>query len=284
MKRLLCTLGLAAAIAQAHGQSAVDSVVTLLAAGDVAACTGGELATAKLIDKVDGTIVVLGDAAYTSRRDTNTYLSCFDPSWGFFKERIRPVPGNHDLEPNMIKKYFAYFGKAAGEQPGGYYSFDYGRWHIIGLNSALDMGRRSKQGQWLSEVLAANKAKCTLAFMHHPRFSSGPHEKQWTTRAAYQTLDSAQVDVILAAHDHSYERFMPMDTDGKPADDAPRQFVVGTGGAGLYKLGRPEKGSEVRQDEWLGVLKLTLAPESYTWEFLAVEGSPFKDSGTGRCY
>ena len=302
MKRLPRTLGFAAGLElvcaltagalqsstaeapQAASQSASDSIVTLLAAGDIAACQGGELATARILDTIPGQIIVLGDAAYASRRDPNPYESCFAPSWGTFKERIRPVLGNHDYEPSMIRKYFAYFGEAAGPQPGGYYSFDIGRWHIIALNTNLDVGPRSRQGRWLADDLAANKARCTLAFMHHPRFSSGPHSPQWTTRAAYSVLDSAQVDIIIAGHDHVYERFMPMDVDGKPADDAPRQFVVGTGGAAMYKLQRAEKGSEVSQDEFFGVLKLVLAPESYTWEFISVQAAGFKDSGSGKCY
>jgi hypothetical protein len=300
--KLLVRLGLAAGIAlgagspaaalqsstsqppPAAGQGTSDSIVTILAAGDIAACSGGELATARLVDSLKGQVIVIGDAAYASRRDPNPYLSCFDPSWGTFKERIRPVLGNHDYEPSMIRKYFAYFGEAAGPEPGGYYSFDVGRWHVIALNSNLDTGPRSRQGKWLAEDLAANTSKCTVAIMHHPRFSSGPHAPYWTTRAAFIALDSAQVDVILTAHDHTYERFVPMDVEGKPADDAPRQFVVGTGGAPMYKIKRVEKGSEVHQDEFFGVLKLTLAPDSYEWEFVSVQGQAFRDSGRSACH
>jgi hypothetical protein len=239
------------AVAQAQGPS--DSIVTVMAAGDIAACLGGELQTARLLQNTSGPILVVGDAAYESKSNPNPY------EWGTFKDRVRPVIGNHDFQPNMIRKYFAYFGDAAGPQPGGYYSFDVGRWHIIALNTNIDVG-------------------------HHPRFSSGPHSPQWTTRAAYIALDSAQVEIILAGHDHTYERFMPMDVNGNPVEDAPRQFVVGTGGGSMYKIERVEKGSEVSQDKNFGVLKLTLAPDSYSWEFLSVEGFSFTDAGSGRCY
>jgi acid phosphatase type 7 len=301
MNRLQSTFGLAAGIAlasqvgiggsdasgaaarrQAQGKS--DSIVTVMAAGDIAACLGGELLTARLLENTTGPILVLGDAAYESKSNPDPYDACFDPSWGSFKARVRPVIGNHDFQPHMIRRYFDYFGEAAGPQPGGYYSFDAGRWHVIALNSNIDVGPRSKQGKWLADDLAANTSKCTLAFMHHPRFSSGPHNPQWTTRAAYIALDSAQVEIVVSGHDHTYERFRPMDVEGNPLDDAPRQFVVGTGGGAMYQIKKAEKGSEVHQDRNFGVLKLTLAPDSYTWEYLSVEGFSFTDSGSGRCY
>jgi acid phosphatase type 7 len=278
--------GIDASVAHARrqGQGTSDSIVTVMAAGDVAACLGGELMTARLLQNTTGPILVLGDAAYESKANPNPYESCFDLSWGTYKARVRPVIGNHDFQPHMLRKYFDYFGEAAGPQPGGYYSFDAGRWHIIALNTNIDVGPRSKQGKWLAEDLAANKTKCTLAVMHHPQFSSGPHSPQWQTRAAYIALDSAQVEVIVSGHDHTYERFMPMNVDGQPVDDAPRQFVVGTGGGAMYQIKKAEKGSEIYQDRNFGVLKLTLAPDSYTWEYLSIEGFSFKDSGSGRCY
>jgi 3',5'-cyclic AMP phosphodiesterase CpdA len=261
----------------------IDSVVVVLAAGDIAACTAGSVATAQLLDSLPGQILVAGDAAYASRQNPDPYKTCYDTTWGRHKARTRAVPGNHDAEPGVIKKFYAYFGDAAAA-PLGYYSFDIGAWHVIGINSNIDLRPRSPQGRWLAADLAKNTAKCTLAFMHHPRFSSGPHSlRRYAARAIFGTLREAGVDVLIAGHDHIYERFAPMDEDGKLLDSGIRQFIVGTGGNGLYPISRKEPNSEVRSDQDLGVLKLTLRPNGYDWEFVPIVKG-FVDSGSATCH
>jgi hypothetical protein len=93
--------------------------------------------------------------------------------------------------------------------------------------------------------------------------------------------------VIINARDHDYERFAPQDPSraSDPARDI-REFVVGTGSAGLYSvdLGTIHPNSEVRNEHTYGVLKLTLHPTSYDWQFVPVAGKPFTDSGTTSCY
>jgi hypothetical protein len=78
--------------------------------------------------------------------------------------------------------------------------------------------------------------------------------------------------VVLTGHDHLYERFAPQDPEGR--SDPARcitQFVVGTGGVPLYdfRVRRPNSVAQVREH---GILKLTLNPESYNYEFIAVGG------------
>jgi hypothetical protein len=261
-----------------------DSAV-VIAAGDIAACTSGASETARLLDSLPGTIIVAGDAAYPSRRDPNPYKTCYDSTWGRHKERTRPVPGNHDVLPrSVMRMYFNYFGDAAGQEPDGYYSFDVGRWHVLALNSTIPMGPRSKQGKWVAADLEASQAQCTLAFMHHPRFSSGPHSKAFTTRDVFPLLVKAGVDVVVSAHDHIYERFSPMRADGSLDKTGVRQFVVGTGGNMLYPVQAIEPNSEISSNEAFGVLKLTLHPTSYAWEFVPVEGGTFRDVGRSECH
>ena len=291
IRSLAFTLILAAGLGGTYGGSlqpsqsqASDSTAVLLAAGDIASCTNGAPATARLLDDQPGQIMVAGDAAYRTSRDPNPYVTCYDSTWGRHKNRTRATLGNHDFEPRHLRQYFDYFGDAAGPRPGGYYSFELGSWHVIALNSNLDTGPRSLQGKWLAADLAAHPAKCTIAVMHHPRFSSGPHAAYWTTRPAFRLLDSAGVDIVLSGHDHIYERFAPMTWEGKPSDTGVRQFVVGTGGSGLYTIGRPEPNSEAHTDGDFGILKLTLKPDGYSWEFLPVRTDSFTDSGSGSCH
>jgi 3',5'-cyclic AMP phosphodiesterase CpdA len=262
-----------------------DSGMVLLAAGDIAACTGGSMLTAQLLDSIPGDIIVPGDAAYVQGDQPDPYSTCYATTWGRHKSRTHPVPGNHDAEPAMVKLYFTYFGAAAGPQPGGYYSFEVGDWHVMALNSTIPMDRDSEQGRWILRDLAANPRRCTLAFMHHPRFSSGPHSKNASVEAAFEMLARGGVDVLVSGHDHIYERFAPMRPSGARDDrDGVRQFVVGTGGNALYTIRAIQRHSQKRQIRVHGVLKLTLRATDYSWQFVPASPTPFDDRGTTSCH
>lgn len=261
----------------------VRDTAVLLAAGDVAQCSHGAEETAALLDSLSGEIVVVGDAAYASPDQPNPYTTCYAWTWGRHLARTHPLVGNHDVE--TLDMYFNYFGSAAGPRPGGYYSFDAGRWHVLALNSNIDMRPSSAQGRWVAADLASSHSKCTIAFMHHPRFSSGPHSLQKYVASMWEALDRAGVDVVVAAHDHIYERLAPMHANGK-RDDAGgmRSFIVGTGGAHRYPIVKPQPNSEVRSNAAHGILKLTLSPDSYAWEFVPAARSEFSDAGRGTCH
>jgi hypothetical protein len=269
----------------------------LIAVGDIADCTGsGDEATAALARRIDGTVATLGDHAYPSG-SRQQFARCYDPSWGTLKARTRPAPGNHDYETRGAQGYFDYFGGAAGDPGEGYYSYDLGTWHIIVLNSNCDAvggcDERSRQGQWLRSDLAAHSATCTLAYWHAPLFSSGKeHGGDEAMRPAWEMLYQAGADVVLAGHEHNYERFTPQDPDGRPdAQRGIRQFVVGTGGKSLYPFGQQLRTSEVRTAETFGVLVLTLRPRGYDWEFVPTgtrgsnrAGTRVLDDGSGDCH
>ncbi len=265
-----------------------DTAPVLLAAGDIAACTPGSEATAALLDRLSGTIVTLGDNAYPSG-SAEEFARCYAPTWGRHKARTRPVPGNHEYRTPGAWAYFAYFGSAAGEAGRGYYSYDLGTWHMVALNSNCDevggCHAGSPQERWLRADLAAHPAACTLAYMHHPRFGSGQHGNNALVEPLWQALYEAGVDVVLAGHEHLYERFAPQDPRGV-ADPVwgIRQFTVGTGGASRYSVKLVRPNSEVRNDDTYGILKLTLAPDSYQWEFVPAEGKPFTDTGRASCH
>ena len=258
----------------------------IVAAGDIASCGGsGDEATAALLDGVPGTVVALGDNAYPSGAPAD-YTGCYHPSWGASKDRTRPVPGNHDYDTPGAAGYFGYFGAAAGDPAQGYYSYDIGTWHVVALNSecapvgGCEAG--SPQETWLRADLAANQLDNILAYWHHPRYSSGfTHGSSTRVRDLYQALYEFGADVLLAGHEHNYERFAPQDADGR-ADPAwgIRQFVVGTGGGGHYDFCAAIANSEVRNADTFGVLKLTLHPDSYDWEFVPEAGRTFTDTGS----
>jgi acid phosphatase type 7 len=264
----------------------------VVAAGDIASCrTEGDEATAELVEGIDGTVLALGDEAYPQGTTAN-FEECYGPSWGRFKGRTKPVPGNHEYYTEGARGYFQYFGEAAGDPEGGYYSYELGSWHVVALNSNCEevrCGPGSPQTRWLEEDLAANdEAQCTLAYMHHPRFSSG--EKHGSTGGGveklWEALYEADTDVVFSGHEHNYERFSQQDPQGRAdSEKGIRQFVVGTGGGGGEgPISAPVANSEVRADGIDGVLKLTLRPKSYEWEFVPVEGESFTDSGDAQCH
>jgi hypothetical protein len=258
----------------------------LVGAGDIASCSSSnDEATARLLDDIPGTVFTVGDNVYPSSRRRGNPFPCYDASWGRHKHRTRPIPGNHEYDGEYLGAYFDYFGRAAGERDKGYYSYDLGQWHIIALNTMIETGAASTQGRWLNRDLAENRRLCTLAYFHHPPFSSGPHPTNRRAMHLWETLSSAGVDVVVSGHDHVYERFAPMTADGKRDERAgTRQFIVGTGGKSHYALRRAAKGSEVRNADTFGVLKLTLGAHGYDWRFVPVHGRRFTDAGSGTCH
>jgi hypothetical protein len=271
--------------AQLTVSAQAPSSVVFVGAGDIARCgSSGDEATANLLDGIPGTVFTLGDNAYESGSDAE-YAECYEPSWGRHKARTRPSPGNHEYQTQGATGYFNYFGASAGPTGRGYYSFNLGNWHIISLNSNVSMSAGSTQEQWLRADLAANNSACTLAYWHHPRFSSGSHGSTTSTQPLWQALYDFNAELVLAGHDHNYQRFAPMTAQGA-ADPVRgiRSFVVGTGGADHYSFGTPIANTETYNTDTNGVLKLTLFANSYTWQFIPEAGEAYTDSGMGACH
>ena len=265
----------------------------LVGAGDIAACgSRGDEATALLLDQIlgetDGTVFAAGDNL-NSGGSLEEFRLCYGPTWGRFKARTRPVPGNHEYVTPYAAGYFDYFGKRAGPRGLGFYSYDLGAWHIVALNSSIGSPPGSPQDRWLRADLEANQATaCTLAYWHHPVFGSYDRDRESARlmRDAWKILYEYGVDVVVNGHFHYYERFAPLDADGRAdPQQGIREFIAGTGGAAQPKrLGETiHPNSEVRDNSTWGLLKFTLHPTRYDWEFIPVEGGTFHDSGSAAC-
>lgn len=277
--RIAAVLASAAAIAllgllgSAPGATATG--VRLLAVGDIASCSSdGDEQTAALVSGLRGPIAVLGDIAYDNGSAAD-FATCFTPSWGHLVPRIRAALGNHEYNTGNAEVALQLFGLP----PDGWYSYELGGWHIVVLNSNCDQvggcNRDSPQWHWLQADLSTHPARCTLAYWHHPRFSSGEHGSDIALAPFWDLLARAKADVVLQGHDHDYERFAPL--------KGIRSFVVGTGGKGHRSFAAPRRGSVVRNGDTFGVLLLTLRPTDYDWRFVPVAGRSFTDTGTGRC-
>jgi len=253
----------------------VAPAATLYAAGDIASCDSqGDEQTAALLRSTHGTIAVLGDIAYPDGTRSD-FERCFDPSWGSLAPRLRPALGNHEYNSGSADAAIARFRLP----PRGWYSYRLDSWHVVVLNSNCDevggCAAGSAQWRWLRADLVAHPARCTLAYWHHPRFSSGPHGSTASMAALWKLLAAKRADIVLSGHDHDYERFAPI--------AGIREFVVGTGGASHYPILVTRPGSVVHDDSTFGVLRLRLAPTGYEWRFLPAGSGTFTDAGSGTC-
>ena len=266
--------------------------VSVVAAGDIGQCFGlpatgsGPARTAALVKPSDALVVTLGDNVYENGT-AEEFANCFDPTWGAFKDRIHPAPGNHDYNTPGAGPYFDYFGAKAGPDRRGWYSFDHGGWHFVMLNGVADVARGSEQYRWLEADLAQSRGiLCTISVLHYPAFNSGAtYGSDMAMRPMFDLLQSAGVEMVLSGHEHVYERFAPQKADGTvdPARGM-RQFIVGTGGHVLNPFGVPLPHSEFRYNASWGVLRLTLLEGSYGWQFVPVGGSAPVDVGAGTCH
>jgi hypothetical protein len=288
--RALLALALVANIGVARAARPHELPVDVFAVGDLAQCNPADTSepptasVARLVEGSSAPILMVGDLAYAdgTRED---FLRCFDPVWGRYKNRILPVPGNHEYHQEGLPYFYSYFGNSVPGLGRGYYATQIGAWRVIALNSSIAADAGSPQELWLKRELAAHPSRCTLAYWHHPRFSSGKHGNTAAMDALWRDLHEAGVDVVVTGHDHDYERFAPQGPQGE-ADTVRgvREFVVGTGGAKLRKFGDVAANSEVRNADTFGVLRLTLADGSYSWAFLPAGGAGFADRGEAACH
>jgi acid phosphatase type 7 len=237
----------------------------------------------------DAVVFTAGDNAQDDGRPEE-YARCYAKAWGAVKDRTHPVPGNHDHSTAGAAGYVGYFGvDLVGNVGHTWYAYEVGEWRVYALDSECPGPRGcepdSEQISWLRGDLAAHPVACVAAVWHRPRWSSGPHGSSEQMGSAWQVLYDAGAEFVVSGHDHDYERFAPQAPDGTRDDvGGMRQFVVGTGGAPLYPAAWPKPNSEVRSSAAWGILRFTLRPGGYTWEFVRAAGGSFNDAGRSDCH
>ena len=302
--------------------------VTLVAAGDIACApgnapngsTGPQCRHAGTSDRVlalaPDLVALLGDIQYETATSAEFLApGAYNDTWGRFKSITRPAVGNHeyqgDPQRDSADDYYGYFGTAAGNPAEGYYAYDIGDWRAIALNTgALDSTRTggvnstlpddcypvsctatSAQVTWLrAELASLPPDKCVVAYWHHPRYDSRAKYQYGELTAVYEALHAGGAELALAGHDHSYERFAPMDAFGAvDTDFGVSQFIVGIGGKDrrFPEPAPPITGSEFREPDGpvslYGVLELELKPASYEARLVG-EDDVIRDQDSGSCH
>jgi hypothetical protein len=272
------------------GSARAGGKVVVVAVGDIACRPGAattptrchEAATAELTAGMQpDAVLALGDLQYETG-SLHDFRHSYAPTWGQLRGRTRPIPGNHEYKTAGANGYYTYFRK---RQPGapGYYAFDLGGWRVYALNSNCAEIDCATEYTWLRDDLAANPRTCSLFTMHHPRFSSGSeHGSNPGMATFFRIAQRRDVDLVLAGHDHDYERFRRMRADGTVDPDGVMSIVSGTGGKSLYRFGAVQEGSVFREDDDFGVLRLALRPDKFRFAFKDVDGTT-PDKGKRRC-
>ena len=255
----------------------------LLAVGDMCgpekknpgAAATADLARRLIAQHPGAMILALGDNAY-NRGKPDEYRDHYTPSWGQpeLLGRTWPCPGNHDYRTAGAAAYFEYFGEArAGTPRRSYYSVPLTEvgWHMVSLNSEVEQELHSPQLQWLRKDLAERRYRPILAFWHRPRWGSGAHRDSKRPRWFWNELYEERAEIVLGGHAHHYERFAPQRPDQIPDPHGIRQFIVGTGGRRLQGRSKDTPNSDYARFDVFGLLKLTLWPEGYRWEFISVD-------------
>lgn len=273
----------------APGGKDTKAAFTAVAAGDIAEqCTSDESGckhpkTAALVERLNPSFVLtMGDNQYDDAR-LQDFEDYYDTSWGAFKDKTRPVPGNHETyDPDgALEGYKSYFGDIAYPKGESYYSYDQDNWHFIALDSNSFDDR--EQIDWLKADLAANSKKCVAAYWHHPLFSSGEHGNDPVSRPVWKLLYANKAELVMNGHDHHYERFAPQNPDGKADANGIVELLGGMGGANPYKIEEVQPNSQKRITKTFGVVKLNFTDTGFSWNLVGTDGSTKDSSPSYKC-
>ena len=224
-------------------------------------------------DASRGTLIEVGDLAYpTATRER--LLACHEPFWGGFGQRLA-VPGNHDWNDPRAAGFFSLFPEPVPRKV--HLS---GPWHLLLLDSNLKQEAWDAQLEWLDQALAKSRGECLIAAWHHPRWSSGKHGDSVFTKPLWDRLQG-KATFTLHGHDHHFEALPALDGDGKPSPSGVPSFIVGNGGASLYRAGKHQRSDRGLFGQW-GFLRIELDGLAYRWQEFGDDGK-IKDSDHGTC-
>lgn len=296
---------------------------TMVGAGEITTCNSeaGPSATAALVANILNSDT--GAIAFTTGNNlvstTGTYGDCFNgKGWEAFLPRTLVALGNGDFDGGRgASGVYGFFTSTLVPLPPdkGWYSYEKGNWHIVVLNTSnyqhgsqatfgvmdgdpVAPGTQethvpSEQADWLAADLAANTKPCVAVISWERRFytsSEAPHMgRNFDMVRLGGIMQQHGVDMLISGQDPLYARFAQVNNrTGAPDPSGYRQFIVGTGGRRMSDGIEPgptiREAQVVSNPNW-GVLKFTLAEDSYSWEYInTVAGGPTDAGGPVACH
>lgn len=236
-----------------------------------------------------GTTLGTGDASYTTFQ--NWFFSVYQnwlPNHPFF-----PVEGNHDSRPTnndgaAYLDLFSLFRNGASpsypDHAERYYSYDYGPVHFVALDTEFtfqNTTRRAEQLSWLDADLAGTAQPWKIAYFHRSPYSAGgEHGSDLAVRSAFGPFfERYGVQLVISAHEHDYERTIPMRQGS--SGSAVTYLVTGGGGGPLYASGT---GSWTAYSASLyHYLHATADACSLRVDAIGLNGSSFDGTSLNRC-
>src|SRR3954452_2840599 len=200
--------------------------------------------------------------------------------YGDLRSITDPTPGNHEYNwSGQAAGYFDYWNNVPHS-----FSVDAGNWHLVSFdaNGAYGQsGAGTPQYNWLASDLATNSRPCTLVYFHEPRYNIGEEGDTPSLQDLWSLMAQNGVDVVLNGHDHTYQRWQPLDGAGNPAPGGMTEFIVGTG---WHAIGRLVRASSriAAQAAQFGALRMELRPDGGDWQFMTTAGTTL-DSGALQC-
>jgi 3',5'-cyclic AMP phosphodiesterase CpdA len=216
-----------------------DSRFSLAVVGDSGSGGRGQLAVAALLGRLGPDLILhTGDVVYPAGEERHYDKRFFAPYCHLTKSvPVFPVLGNHDVRKDNGAAFLENFHPPRDNPRSTmrYYSFDWGGAHFVGLDSELyydDKGDSpERQKAFLEEDLAATRKRWKIAFLHRSPYGSSRHGGDGRVRENLEPVFAGhKVNVVLAGHDHVYERTVPI--------RGVTYVVSGGGGRRLYRVGK----------------------------------------------
>jgi chitodextrinase len=258
----------------------------LAATGDGAGGTANANTVTSMVDSWNPNLFLyLGDVYEkgTSTEFDNWYGTS-DTFYGRFRDVTNPIIGNHEYENGVAPGYFDYWDNVPN-----YYSYDAAGWHFIALNSNCGLLQNCAAGQaqyqWLLNDLNTHPNTCTVAYFHHPVYNVGPQGPSERMSDMWTLMAQHGVDIVLAGHDHNYQRWVPLSGNGVPSPTGITQFVAGGGGHGVQNFLTTDSRLAVGFDtspNSLGSLRFELNQYGASFQYINYVGEVL-DSGAIPC-
>lgn len=192
----------------------------------------------------------------------------------------RPVP--NPPEQAYYRQRFAFPGNEL------WYSFDVGPIHVVALDTFSEMEVSQAQLDWLAnDLAAAADAPWIIAFLHEPPYSSNDaHGSKERAQQFSPLLEAGDVDLVLSAHDHAYERTFPLRggevtvrTNETTAGDGIVYLVSGGGGEELYETWEePQPDWSAAREALHHIVLLEITPTRLAGRVVPTTGSAFADA------